>query len=525
MPKLDTKNKPRIIGGTLADTADHPGVVGIRSTFLGQDQNGVVGWFASTCTGTVLSPTKVLTAAHCAVDLPFGTTTVIAGRNNINLNSGGFVARVATTWTHQSFNLAALYQGTAEVPVDDVSVLTLKDALPAAYTPVNLSAQGDQTPYAGDTQASIVGYGVTDPNATGAAGILYAAEVPMVSDAECTGVYGTHFDAARMVCAGLPSAGVDTCHGDSGGPIFVEGRQVGITDWGLDPCATTYGVYERISFYANLINQDLGRTGLVNMDWAGDGHSDLFGRQTDGRLVQGSGSGLSSDGYGGFSGFSLFAGPGWNTFNKILRVNNWTGDGSPSIFARDAAGKLWHYRSDGKGNLVGGRIQIGTGWGGFTELVATNNWTGDGRPNIIGRKANGDLMLYTSNGRGGWANSKGTKIGTSWNAFNTLVTPGSWMGDGKQSLIARKPNGELWLYNSNGRGGWSNPRGTLIGTGWKSFKIFMSPGDWSGDNMIDLVGVTADGTVRLYTTNGKGAWLDGRGPVIDTGWNVFNAVF
>jgi hypothetical protein len=53
----------------------------------------------------------------------------------------------------------------------------------------------------------------------------------------------------------------------------------------------------------------------------------------------------------------------------------------------------------------------------------------------------------------------------------------------------------------------------------------MSPGDWNGDNMIDLVGVTPAGGVYLFKTNGYGAWLNGRGQQIDSGWNAFNAVF
>jgi hypothetical protein len=171
-------------------------------------------------------------------------------------------------------------------------------------------------------------------------------------------------------------------------------------------------------------------------------------------------------------------------------------------------------------------VQIGSGWNAYTDIMVTNNWTGNGMPNLMGRTSDGRLVLYTSNGSGGWSNPRGTQIGSGWNSFNTVLTPGSWLGDGKQSLIGRTPAGELRLYNSNGAGGWTNPSGTSIGTGWGAFSIFMSPGDWNGDNLVDLVGVVkSNGNLKMYNTNGKGAWLNGNGRVIDSQWDDFNTVF
>ena len=76
--------------------------------------------------------------------------------------------------------------------------------------------------------------------------------------------------------------------------------------------------------------------------------------------------------------------------------------------------------------------------------------------------------------------------------FNTIITPGNWRGGG-QAMIGRTTTGDLRLYESNGAGGWKNGKGTLIGTGWNGLPTFLSPGDWNGDNLIDLIGIAKAG--------------------------------
>ena len=63
-----------------------------------------------------------------------------------------------------------------------------------------------------------------------------------------------------MLCAGdLVDGGEDSCHGDSGGPLFVadgdDWVQVGITSWGIG-CARRQrpGVYTRLAAVASFVN-------------------------------------------------------------------------------------------------------------------------------------------------------------------------------------------------------------------------------------------------------------------------------
>ena len=84
--------------------------------------------------------------------------------------------------------------------------------------------------------------------------------MPAVADGACESAYDGEMFIDSMFCAGdLADGGVDSCFGDSGGPILrlVDDRwvQVGIVSWGED-CALPGkpGVYSRLSRFSNWLS-------------------------------------------------------------------------------------------------------------------------------------------------------------------------------------------------------------------------------------------------------------------------------
>ena len=100
--------------------------------------------------------------------------------------------------------------------------------------------------------------------------------------------------------------------------------------------------------------------------------------------------------------------------------------------------------------------QIDTGWNMFDALAADADFTTDGKADVVARKPDGSLWLYRGNGAGGWASSEPIWLGGGWNMLDKVVSPGDFSGDGKADLIGRKPNGDLCLYKGNGAAWWLN---------------------------------------------------------------------
>ena len=226
---------PRIVGGDDASTTTTPWVVALTT------DSG-----AFFCGGTLVGPAKVVTAAHCVTQAlaTGGMTTkapsslrVVAGRTDLRTRDG-LQVRVSSVWADPNFRDV----GTGH----DVAVLTLARTVP--YRTLPIVAAGDTSGYNPGVVATVLGWGRVGESAAPSP-TLQSVQVPVVADKTCA-TEESDFDAGSMVCAGYPQGGRDACAGDSGGPMVVDGRLVGVVSWG-DGCARAGkpGVYTRLTSY------------------------------------------------------------------------------------------------------------------------------------------------------------------------------------------------------------------------------------------------------------------------------------
>lgn len=153
------------------------------------------------CTATIIAPTYILSAEHCVTGLSPSSLTFRIG--SLDQFSGGEIATAVDYATN---------------PEADISVIRIDHPVRTTYAPLGVAS---------DVRVSqvvqVYGWGAT---CTGQPEINCQSQLLKVADVRVTSVKCSDYHGGVAVCAnrvnGIPAGG------DSGGPMFASGRQVGV---------------------------------------------------------------------------------------------------------------------------------------------------------------------------------------------------------------------------------------------------------------------------------------------------------
>ena len=250
-----TTTAPRIVGVPATTSIDQvPWQVAVRASAPGA-ASGLL------CGGTIRDETHVVTAAHCVFStpltaagqtLPAAWISVKAGASHLDDAAPAApavqVVGVSAVSFLRTYGAAA---ASGSEFADDAALLTLAAPLDAGRGRGQGPAPRRRGGLAGPGAAvTVSGFGVSGYNADNSPkpidGNLRSATLQVQPDLACA-AYGSDYDPRSMLCAG--GSGVDTCSGDSGGPLAAAGTLAGIVSWGPDPCgqAGMPGVYTKVA--------------------------------------------------------------------------------------------------------------------------------------------------------------------------------------------------------------------------------------------------------------------------------------
>ncbi len=180
--------------------------------------------------------------------------------------------------------------------------------------------------------------------------------------------------------------------------------------------------------------------------------------------------------------------------DRIIKVGDWDLDGFGDLVVKDG-GVLWLHRGVGRGKFAE-PTQLATGFGRVTKLAAVGDFTGDGRPDLMGQPGRGSMRIYPGAGASG--------LRKSYPAYSPVqgrnqVPIGRWDSDGAPDSLIRTRSG-LVLYYGNGPGGFTRHKAMTLDIGGYSWLLGVDDVDLTGHS--DLIARTKN-TGQLWVIPGS----------------------
>ncbi|XP_043515642.1 chymotrypsin-2-like [Frieseomelitta varia] len=233
---LLSRYDPRIVNGENAKEGEIPYQVSLQN----KDSS------FHFCGGSVLNENYVITAAHCTVGKTPGSIKVVAG--TINLTKLGSEHPVTNIIIHENYNAADSWRN--DISLLKVSKKFVKSNV-ISFVPLPSPSDVIKT----NDVAVVSGWGRLRQGGPTTVN-LQRVNILIADQEYCKYIYNKmHYNVYdTQVCAYDPKVEKGSCNGDSGGPLTVNGKLVGLVSWAMGCALTDYPtVYTRVSSHLNWI--------------------------------------------------------------------------------------------------------------------------------------------------------------------------------------------------------------------------------------------------------------------------------
>lgn len=260
-------NKAQNLGSIGSAEFDQSGIIsGVEVKPSDLESKSTVGIYlrqgdkvSTFCTGTLIAPQIVLTAAHCFADFAAEANTTVEQVRRLTLI--GFGIKSAKTMSdpqvvfmtadkitiHPDYRVNSVATAKIE-PMKDIALVRISRVAPAGFSPAALPTS--EVPQTGHL-VSVAGYGLTK------VGLLSSQEARQLMKVTLP-VGDANFSETQF--SDRVIQGKSSCMGDSGGPVYMRsstpGRLVvvGIVSWGDGACSQI-GVYTKTVKFRSWIQE------------------------------------------------------------------------------------------------------------------------------------------------------------------------------------------------------------------------------------------------------------------------------
>lgn len=225
----------KIVGGQPTTIEEHPHQISLRMEGR------------HICGGSIISPTRILTAAHCVQPGAAPEIySILAGTSNRTDVANGQLRQITHFARHPNYD--------TNTKVNDVAIMQFQTPLEFSNNTraIALPPQNEST--ADEANVTVTGWGLLEWGSQEPLPIiLRVVAKPVVSNERCNVPYEGRI-TPEMLCAGVEEGGRDACQGDSGGPLVFGGVLHGVVSWGRGCALPNFpGVYARVSQYTTWI--------------------------------------------------------------------------------------------------------------------------------------------------------------------------------------------------------------------------------------------------------------------------------
>ncbi|KAG7197994.1 hypothetical protein KM043_016219 [Ampulex compressa] len=229
-------NDPRIVNGRDAKPGEIPYQVSLQR----------IASSMHFCGGSILNENYVITAAHCVAGNSPSALKVIAG--TIDLRKPRSEHFVAAIIVHEEYNPADSWK-------NDVALLKVKTPfVKTQHVSFVTLPEADMVVNANDV-AVVSGWGNLFQGGPTSVR-LQRVNIYIAHQEYCKYMYKQMYYNVydSQVCAFDPTVQKGSCHGDSGGPLTVQGTLIGLVSWARGCALTDYPtVYTRVSSHLEWI--------------------------------------------------------------------------------------------------------------------------------------------------------------------------------------------------------------------------------------------------------------------------------